>query len=278
MECTILEPTADTPMTAESVSQYLDILQVPKRRPSHTALEELVAAHLTRVPFENISMLHRFKRLGLKGIPPLDLFLDGIVRENFGGMCFSSNIHFSHLLGSLGYDARLCGADMHVPNSHMATIVTIEGREYLVDVGYGAPFSMPMPLDRATDFRIELDHAFYRLLPRDARGQSRMEFIQNGVLRSSYVVKPQAMKAADFSSVIAAMFAPRAVFRNLLLLTRFWASGRYRIIHNLTVFESDGAFRAFPLANRNELLECIEESFGISPGIAAELVDDVGIG
>ena len=38
----------------------------------------LVAAHLTRVPFENLPNVYRFQNLGITGIPPLEFFLEGI--------------------------------------------------------------------------------------------------------------------------------------------------------------------------------------------------------
>jgi hypothetical protein len=43
------------PLPEEVVAQYLAILGVVRREPSLGALRELLAAHLTRIPFENIS-------------------------------------------------------------------------------------------------------------------------------------------------------------------------------------------------------------------------------
>ena len=68
-------------------------LGVPRREPGPAALDELVAAHVTRVPFENVSKLYRLRRLGLAGLPPLDVFLDGIERYRLGGTCYSNNCH-----------------------------------------------------------------------------------------------------------------------------------------------------------------------------------------
>jgi len=46
------------PLPEEVVDHYLTILGVVRREPSLEALRELLAAHLTRIPFENISKLY----------------------------------------------------------------------------------------------------------------------------------------------------------------------------------------------------------------------------
>jgi arylamine N-acetyltransferase len=45
------------------LQRNLDVLGVTKKAPSRDALTELVTAHLTRVPFENISKLYYRKHL-----------------------------------------------------------------------------------------------------------------------------------------------------------------------------------------------------------------------
>jgi len=80
----------------------LAILGVARREPSLEALRELLAAHLTRIPFENISKLYYRKRLGLVNLPGIQLYLEGIDKYHFGGTCYSNNYHFHLLLRSLG--------------------------------------------------------------------------------------------------------------------------------------------------------------------------------
>ena len=81
----------------EVVDHYLAILGLLRRNPSLDALRELLAAHLTKVPFENISKLYYRKRLGLVDLPDIRLYLEGIEKYHFGGTCYSNNYHF-HLL------------------------------------------------------------------------------------------------------------------------------------------------------------------------------------
>ncbi len=282
MKCVLEENSCAAPnafLTDAQVQRYLAVLGTTAAECSLPALHGLVTAHLRRIPFENISMLYRLSRLGLAGIPSLELFLDGIENDHFGGMCHSSNIHFHRLLTALGYNTKLCGADMSVPNAHMVIVVTLDGHEYLVDVGYGAPFSSPMRRDLNSDFIIELDHASYRLKPQDAGGRSRMEFHQGGVLKGFYIVKPEPKQIEEFQTAIADLFQPTAVFRTMLLLARFWPE-RFRVIHNYTVLDSSpDHFAMRKLSNREELIECIEQTLEIPAHITCEAISKLrGLG
>jgi arylamine N-acetyltransferase len=145
-------------------------LGVAKREPCVPALAELVSAHVMRVPFENVSKLYRRKHLGLAGLPGIELFLEGIERYHFGGTCYSNNFHLYTLLASLGYRARLCGADMSNPDVHMVIMVNVDGREYLVDGGYAAPFLSPLPRDLKEDYVVALGRDRYVLRPQDTTG------------------------------------------------------------------------------------------------------------
>ncbi|HXY77614.1 MAG TPA: arylamine N-acetyltransferase, partial [Candidatus Acidoferrales bacterium] len=116
------------PLPEELRAQYLAILRVAAREPSLEALRELLAAHLAHIPFENISKLYYRKRLGLVNLPPVRLYLDAIDNYHFGGTCYSNNYYFHLLLRSLGYEAKLCAADMKTPQVHALNIITIAGR------------------------------------------------------------------------------------------------------------------------------------------------------
>ena len=133
-----------------------------------------VQAQLVKVPFENVSKLYYKKHHNHQGLPNLEFFLDGIERFHFGGTCYSNNYCFYQLLVNLGYQIKLCGADMFNPDVHLVSVVTVEQQEYLVDVGYAAPFLTPLPRDLTTDYVIVLGRDQYVLKPQDAQGCSQM--------------------------------------------------------------------------------------------------------
>jgi arylamine N-acetyltransferase len=264
------------PLPEEVVDRYLAILGVARREPSLEALRELVAAHLTRIPFENISKLYYRKRLGLVNLPAIRLYLDGIEQYHFGGTCYSNNYHFHRLLRSLGYEAKLCASDMKAPQVHALNMIRIEGREYLADTGYAAPLLEPIPRDLAVDYETRLGRDRYVLKPQDANGCSRLELYRDGTLRHGYLAKPEPRKIEDFSKVIAASFSADATFLNSVLLVRFYP-GRSVLIHNLTLVESEGdQSTVHGLANRDDLIAAIEQRFGITREIVREAVGQLG--
>lgn len=263
-------------LPAAHVDRYLRLLGIASSAPTLAALHEIVAAHLWRVPFENISKLYYRRHDHWTALPDIERFLSGMERYHFGGTCYANNSHLCELLMSLGYDARLCGADMSAPDVHVAIMVQLEGHEYLVDGGYGSPFWDPMPLDLATDLEIFHGNERYVLKPRDADGCSRMEQYNDGVLRHAYRAKPAARTIADLASVIADSFRPDATFMNSVVAARF--SRAYSVaIRNLKVVETrSGKSTQRILRNREELVAAIETHFAIPPEITREALEGLG--
>jgi len=267
-------------MTAPSlapalVDRYLRLLEVPRRPPGREALAELTAAQLTRVPFENVSKLVGLRRLGLAGLPPAELHLEGIERFHLGGTCFANNYHLYTLLVALGYDARLCGADMLHPDVHVVIAVRLEGRELLVDGGYGAPFLAPIPLDAPGDQVLVLGPDRWVIEPRDPAGCSRLRVYRGGVFKHGYRIRPAARAIEEFAPRIAESFAPEATFRKALLLIRQFP-GRSITIHNLDRIDSWGTEgRIARLRGREELPFEVERTFGIPRDLVADALAEI---
>ena len=112
------------------------------------ALRELHKQHVLTIPFENLD-IHLGKQISLE---PGDLF-QKIIIEKRGGYCFELNGLFQLLLESLGFQvfsaaARvLFDSDGIPPRSHRVLIVTVEGKDWLVDVGvWSFGLIEPIPL------------------------------------------------------------------------------------------------------------------------------------
>ena len=257
------------------VDRYLDILEVCREPPSITGLNRLVRAHVCQVPFENISKLHYKKHHGLRSLPAPDVYLDGLEKYRFGGTCYPNNYYFYRLLVGLGYQTRLCGADMSNPDVHLVSMVDIDGREYLVDVGYAAPFIAPLPRDSDLDHTIYLGSDRYVLKPKDSNGRSRLELYRGGRLKHYYVAKQTPRYIEEFEGVIADSFSKSATFMNAILLARFCSEGA-TIIHNFTVFEYRGfRMKRRTLKNCDILAEFIHDSFGIPVEISSDAIKDL---
>ncbi len=250
--------------------KFLHILKVPKRDPSISALTQLVKAHLTNIPFENISKIYYKNKFGLMTIPDFYLYLEGISTYNFGGTCYSNNYYLNKLLNYLGYNVRLCGADMTTPDVHIVNIVNIKDREYLVDVGYAAPFFNPMHLDLKEEYKIALGADEYILIPRSESGYSELKMFRNGQVKHGYKVNPQARSISDFEAVIIDSFRKSATFLNAILLVRFRLNSSITI-HNFSLIESfKHNFKLVKLENKTELIENILTHFAIPKNISEE--------
>ena len=263
-------------MSPEFLDRYLEILGVSRREPSYEALSEIIQAHLYRIPFENISKLYYKKQRSLRGIPDLDTYLVGIERFHFGGTCYSNNFYLYRLLLTLGYEVKLCGADMSSPDVHLLSIVTLGGREYLVDVGYAAPFWAPMPRDLKKDYTISLGSERYVLKPQDTEGRSRMELYRDGSLEHGYLAKPQSRQIQEFEGPIADSFRDDQTFMNALLVARFSPESSL-VICNLT-FTEHGAnsVTSRELASRDDAVKLISDRFRMPRTVVEDAVAELG--
>ncbi len=262
--------------TGDLFDRYLALLGITSRPPSLEALRELTLAHLTRVPFENVSKLYARREPELCGLPGLERFLDGIERHHLGGTCYANNFHLHELLAHLGYRVALCGADMAAPDVHIVNLVSLDGSQYLVDGGYGAPFLEPMSLDLTQDQEVAWGRDRYVLKPRDAHGRSWMGHYRDGSLRHGYLVNPAPRRIGEFAGVIADSFREDATFMNALLVARF-SKTRSLTLRNLSLTEADAAGWRSREVGRQDLPLVIEREFGIPRAIASQALEGVDL-
>jgi arylamine N-acetyltransferase len=261
---------------ADPFERYLAILGLEAEPPSRRALSRLVRAHLIRVPFENISKLFLRKRQGAETIPSLEEYLDGIERFNMGGTCYANNTSFYLLLRQLGYEVKLCGADMSQADVHVVIMVRVDGREYLVDVGYAAPFYEPMPRDLEENLVMAYGGDEWVLEPQDDSGRSRMLQYRRGLLDHGYLAKPNPRSPDFFSDVIRGSYDGDSTFMNAVGMVRFFDDRLVRI-HNLTLIEATReTARVRELADRDVLVAAIRKFFGIPGAIVEMALDGMG--
>ncbi|KAL8939911.1 MAG: hypothetical protein Q9216_003100 [Gyalolechia sp. 2 TL-2023] len=136
----------------DQVIKYLDsiniaILRSSIRSKQHnlTFLELLQQRQLSTYPFENLS-LHYSTTYTVS--LDVNVLYDKYVNKGRGGYCMENNTFFGTVLRSLGFEvtsvgARVCGgvdggnAESYGSWGHMVNIVTVVGKKYMVDVGFG---------------------------------------------------------------------------------------------------------------------------------------------
>lgn len=127
-------------------------------------LEALQRAQVYAVPFENLDI-----QLG-RGIS-LDPALvdDKVIRRRRGGYCFELNSLFKRALVTCGFNVRTLLARVHVTGipsgrGHQLSLVTLNERQWIVDVGFGSACPRaPLPFEMHTPQ--EQDGRVFRLVP-----------------------------------------------------------------------------------------------------------------
>ncbi len=248
--------------------KYLDLLGVEASSPSFEFLCRIVRAHLLRIPFENVSKLV-YKKQGADNIPGLLTYLEGIEKYNFGGTCYANNYYLNLLLNHLGFDVKLCGADMKNPDVHIINIVAVEGREYIVDGGYAAPFLEPLPRFLTGDYVLNLGPEKFILKPQDKNGLSKLEHYYNGEFKHWYTAKPKPRSIEEFRRVIKDSYSNDAMFMNIFRITRFTSNGSL-VLRNLQLTETIGLLTTTIEVPRNDIPGIVETKFLMPAAVAEE--------
>jgi len=241
--------------------KYLDLLGIEKSTPTYDFLCKVVKAHLIKIPFENISKL-LYKKQGLNNIPDFKTFLDGIEKYNFGGTCYTNNYYLYCLLDHIGFEIKLCGADMKNPDVHIISMVKINNQEYIVDVGYAAPFYNPLPRFLKEDSKISLGNEKYVVKPIDDLGGTTIEQYSNGKLQHWYTAKPVARNIEEFGEVIKDSYSDDAIFMNAIRITKFTEHGSL-VLKNLYFTEIINDNSSTTKVNLEDIPLLIQENFGM---------------
>ena len=247
------------------IDAYLERIGILEtKEPTPAFLDELIYAHQHTVPFDNLDVY-------AKGLTPslaiADLFEKIVVRKR-GGYCFELNALFGALLKALGFKVQPCMARVLIRPipypliSHRANVVTIDGKRYLADVGFGGPQPTFAPLVEDGASRTEDGKTF--TLHRVAHtwwevGYKGTKEEERPVLR----VCTMAVGEEDFVplSFYQSNF-PESVFRNTRMVNIKTQDGAFDL-RNSTYTVFAGNDKTSREITEDELDQLLEEKFGI---------------
>ncbi len=159
-------------------------------------LSALMSAHLSTVPFENLDVV-----AGTTVRTDLAWSLDKVVNRRRGGWCFELNGAFGALLEALGFSVMRLGAAVLLdgPNAivdHLMLEVQLD-RSYLVDVGFGDSFAVPLDLNQRgpQDGGV----APFELIP-SSQGLTLTRHDESGFPEPQYRFRRVALELADFDA------------------------------------------------------------------------------
>jgi N-hydroxyarylamine O-acetyltransferase len=230
--------------------------------PSPAVLADLQLAHLLAVPFENLS-IHTGETIRLRP----DWLFDKVVRRRRGGFCYELNGLFAELLAGLGFAverlaARVLSDDgrLGIPFDHLCLRVTAGGQAWLVDVGFGDSFVVPLVLDDPREqgdgrrrYRIEHD------------GDERI--LWDGATRSyRFGLTPFAL--GDFEpGRHYHTTSPESHFTTRRMISLLTPDGRVTLRDDRLIVTTGDAKREEPVADAGEWRRLAAERFGIDLGL-----------
>ncbi len=190
--------------------KYLHHLDVEKQPSSIKALEQLQTAQIIKFPFENISKLLLWEKSSIDELVDFESHLNNSIVYNCGGTCYSNNYYFFGLLEYIGYEVSILGADMGEKRDiHLVVIVKLDGKRYLLDSGYGAPFYKPIPLDKEQAIEINWSEIKY-VLTKEKDDRHKVTVYKNGKDVHGYTINNEERDINHFANVVRNSFIDKA--------------------------------------------------------------------
>jgi len=200
-------------------NEYIRALGLQKRKPNLGFLTDITRRHAAQLPFSSVGPL-------LGDELPLDIesVYQRIVVRQRGGYCFEQNGLMYEVLKELGFSVTLYLArviyneDIHPGLTHRITLVELDGKRYIVDVGFG-PLGPGQPV-RMSEEETRENFRVFRIAEPDP-GEFHMQTLKDGGFYSMYKFELSRYDQADCE--IGHFYShkhPAASFVNNLVVSR----------------------------------------------------------
>ncbi|SFB46822.1 arylamine N-acetyltransferase family protein [Azotobacter beijerinckii] len=231
-------------------------------RPTQDCLEALHRAQLYTIPFENFDI-----QLGRGIALEPEALCDKLVHRARGGYCFELNGLFLMALHAIGFEARPLLGRVHLVDppsgrEHLFILVTMQGRPWIADVGFGGPgFRAPIPfaLDRPTSH----DGLTFRLVEAGPFG-IMLQALKQGQWLDLYSFDLGHVFPADIA--LGNHFTsthPASLFTFARVVALPTPSGRVSLLNRTLRIVTDGAEQVRELAEGQAYLDALKIHFGI---------------
>jgi N-hydroxyarylamine O-acetyltransferase len=247
---------------AEKYLYRIGIDHLPQ--PGYQTLQMLQKKHLLSVPFENLDI-----HLHTPIIPDTGKFYEKLVHRRRGGFCYELNGLFNELLKTLGFDTRMVSARAFQPPDkygaefdHLAIIVLLNEKEYIVDVGFGEFAFGPLlihPGAAQTDergiFVIEKFDAAYSVVRKQQN---------DGLWKNEYIFSDTARTLLDFSGMCHYhQQSPESHFTKKMLCSLPVENGRITLTNGVLKITHSNHVREIPIPDSIAFEKALKEYFGI---------------
>ena len=161
-------------------------------------LKKLMRHQLMTVPFENLDV----QAGKVVSLVPEEI-VEKIIDCNRGGYCYEVNGLFAMALEALGIEYQFVAArpmfyPVKRPKTHMAIIATVEGKQWLCDLGFGS-YGIRAPMDLAEiDKPIKQGHDLF-VLEKSEAGEYLLKAYVDDVWANQYAFDLHPWEWIDFA-------------------------------------------------------------------------------
>ena len=226
------------------------------------SLTKLQTCFLKNVPFENLDVIN-----GVALDYSSKNVFNKIVIQNRGGLCYECNGLFHDMLEELGFDVHFIIGAMFPDKvdkfdfSHMALIVTINEKKYLVDVGNGKSFGNPLSIQTVSTSQSEATLSTVK--PYNSEYYGLFYFVEEK-WEARYIFNIDKKTRADFKkSCHFVESSPNSEFTKKVLVSMLFDTQRITLSGNTliaTIFEEKSVKRNLP---KDEYTRVLKDTFNI---------------
>lgn len=219
--------------------------------------------HLLNIPFENLD-IHTGKKIKLS----VRKFFEKIVIQKRGGFCYELNGLFNELLSALGFNTYLVSARVFESADslgdefdHLAIIASIDGINWLVDVGFGEFAFAPLKIsigeeqkDERGIFRICNFDINYLLVQKQIGDEWKNEYL--------FSMKPRSLNEFDNKSEYH-QTSPDSHFTIKKLCSIPFNNGRITLTDKILKITKDGKTEESLIRNETQFNKLLKDYFNI---------------
>lgn len=216
-------------------------------------LKKLTQAHPKHITFENIDSF-----TGI--VPAIDTagIFQKMVTEKRGGYCYEQNSLFKEVLQTLGFNMKMHLARVlwsskdgsETARTHMLLTTDIEGKKYLVDVGFG---SMTLTAPIVFNSEQETPNGRFRLISLDDHFYQLDVFKNEWLPIYKFTLEEVQVSDLDMANWYVAT-GPSSMFNKFLMITRVDEHARYALFNKeFNIRDSKGGKESSEITNEEEL-------------------------
>jgi len=248
------------------LKNYFEILDLAFNLKEHDLIETMINKHISMFSFSSVNVILN-KELSLE---PERLF-ERVIQQSTGGYCFEHNKIFYLALKHLGFEVRplivrvMLNNDPENGRSHRLTLLKLNNKEYIIDVGFGVMSPRGL-ISLSTTENTTLPFAHYQVALDD---RNTYRVIKMNESKPITLYRLDLSEATEMDCDISHFYShknEKAAFVNHLVVSRIDKDIRY-LIRNLTFTEYNDASNtetSKSIINPSELKNLLKDKLYIS--------------